>query len=298
MPFHCSDLLKKAELDLKELIASLVTSCRLTEYKVTSLTHADGSRAHTITAAGTADVLSDAPRLLEALRACVQSIIAMRKTELDERTKLLEKKDQELLSLRRILAAMESTDGQHAENVLMSPTTPLRHAPPAATVGAGAAAAGAGVSTQLFQGQDHMPSTPVQKAAASHGHSQAVVMMTPTTSTGAASMGSSAAVRWSGAKSALQHVSPAAKQAAKLHSEVLKEVLRLLPLFYSHVKTRLNGFQNHSVTEGQIGSAAGAAQRPTRSIGAAGRRTKRIPRHDSEPLGPTGAAHSGGSGAA
>jgi hypothetical protein len=270
---------------LKELAAWLITTHHITDYKVTSLTHPDGTKVVTITTAASVAVLTDAFKVIEALRNCITWVVEAREGTIREKTKLLGDREQELVNLRRILLAFESSDARHAENVLQTPATPVR--------GGGG---GTGYAVMMSTpGAPHAQSTPTQKPAA--GLYSGDLAVTPSGhSTGA----DNSAARWSGAKSALQHASPAAKQAAKLLSEVLKEVRLLFELSivaYAVFFMSISTVYHLAATEEQAGDAAGAAQRPAGSPRAAGRGAERVPGHHPEPPGRCAAAICRGAGA-
>lgn len=198
---------------MKEVVAWVISTYKITDYKVTTLIQADGTRLLTVSTAISVNIVSDAFKLLEVLRSCVTWLVEHRDTEIRDKTRALGDKDQELASLRRILIAFESSDQKHAENVLH---TPVRghaghhgHNGHATTV--------QHVSSSLSAGT--LVSTPEGKGTAHSAYSSSVAV-TPSNS----GTGNNNAARWSGAKSAILQASPAAKQAAKLHSEVLKEV--------------------------------------------------------------------------
>jgi hypothetical protein len=204
------DFLHKVEAELKDYLATLITTYHLSDYKVTSLTHPDGSKVATITSIGSVEVLHDAMALVDALRRCVNAVLTRSDADVREKTKSLSDKEQEVANLRRILLAFESSDAQHGEKVLATPGTPVR------------SGGGLAHSTALYNASTvgPPPSTPVAQRPPLYTD-PAHLMMTPSTTAGAA-MGSAA--RWSGAKTTLQHASPVARQAAKFHSELLKEV--------------------------------------------------------------------------
>lgn len=210
------------EAALKEVVAWVITTYKVTDYKVTTLIQADGTRLLTVSTAISVNIVSDAFRLLDVLRSCVAWLVEHRDTEIRDKSKALSDKDQELASLRRILIAFESSDHQHAENVLH---TPVRgHAGHHAHNGHGATVQH--VASSLSAGT--LISTPEGKGPAHSAYSSSVAV-TPSNS----GTGGNNAARWSGAKSSILQASPAAKQAAKLHSEVLKEVRLALISLYS-----------------------------------------------------------------
>lgn len=193
----------------------MIATYKITDYKVTTVNHADGSKSHTISTAISVNIIAEPLRLLEVLRNCITWLVEARDVEVRDKSKALDAKDQEVASLKRILLAFESSDNAHAERMLL---TPVRgghsgtHSGPHAAHPAGVTVAEAS-------------SPPTQKGGLfGSSYNNAVVPMTPSAST-AHGVEASSAVRWSGAKTALLQASPAAKQAAKLHSEVLKEVL-------------------------------------------------------------------------
>ena len=219
-------MLKKVESALKEVAAWVISTYKITDYKVSTLIQPDGTRVVTISTSLGVTIVSDPFKVMEVLRTCVTWVVDNRETEIREKSKHLSEKEQELTNLRRILIAFESSDKQHAETILHTPVRP-------------------GHSSQYHNGLHSSaiaPSAPVvigtpepkpsssSVASAMYGHSpegaySGSLAMTP-------SGGGAGSVRWSGAKSALLQASPAAKQAAKLHSEVLKEVNILLCILH------------------------------------------------------------------
>ncbi len=200
------------ETALTEFVAWVITTYKITDYKVTHALQVDGTRLLTISTAISAHSVMDSFKLIEVLRNCITWLVEGRDIEIRDKAKSLSDKEQELVNLRRILIAFESSDQQHAEKVLMH--TPVRgqaHHHHSHAVGHN------GASEQHLPDSLHsgtLVSTPESKAPPSTSAYNSSLAMTP----------SGGKARWSGAKSAIQHASPAAKQAAKLHSEVLKEV--------------------------------------------------------------------------
>lgn len=199
--------MRKLEAALKEVVAWVISTYKIADYKVTTLIQSDGTRLLTVSTAISVNIVSDSFKLLDVLRNCVTWLVEGRDTEIRDKNKTLADREQELTSLRRILIAFESSDHQHAENVLH---TPVRgHHSNGNTVHH--------VSSSLHSGA--LVGTPDAKGPHHSAYNSNVAVTPSSSGTGANSL-----VRWSGAKSAILQASPAAKQAAKLHSEVLKEV--------------------------------------------------------------------------
>lgn len=198
----------------------MISTYQITDYMVTTLSQADGTKTLTVSTAISANIITEPARLLEVLRNCVTWVVEAREVDLRDKAKALEAKEQEVVSLKRILLAFESSDAAHAERMLL---TPVRGG------GGGTNSHGGNGLTKGNISGPEMSSPPTQKGGLFGSSYNSMVPMTPSNSTttahmGAAGSSSSVAVRWSGAKTALLQASPAAKQAAKLHSEVLKEV--------------------------------------------------------------------------
>lgn len=247
-----SESLKKIEWSVKELVAWLITTYKITDYKVTTLSQADGTKALTISTAISVNIIAEPLRLLEVLRNCITWLVEARDVEVRDKVKALDAKEQEVASLKRILLAFESSDAAHSERMLL---TPVRGGSSAAHPSAASAAyslnphavpRGHGVT------EAEVSSPPTQKGGLfGNNYSAAMVPMTPSASTAQAS--NSTAVRWSGAKTALLQASPAAKQAAKLHSEVLKEVKPTNNIFEKR-RTSRNCLRNITLHNGLTNS--------------------------------------------
>ena len=243
-----SDALTKAESGLKETVAWLITTYRITDYKV--IVESNGrvngnnnnnsgsggnssnnysNKSLAITTALNNNEITDTAKLIEVLRNCVTWLLEARDVEIRDKMKSLLEKEQEMVSLRRILVSFESSDSRLSETVV---GTPIRGSGALNDPYANA------LTVASLNSKGEIPATP----AHGHGHksssssssasylqsdelNNSLVALTPS---GSAvkhpSNNANSSVRWSGAKAVLSGVSPAAKQAAKLQSEILKEV--------------------------------------------------------------------------
>ena len=168
----------------------------------------------TITSTSNTSPFSDILSILKVLTSCISWIIESKERVVAEKVKILGEKEQEIAGLKRILLAFESSDQRHAENILQSPATPIRGS---GSIGSSTAV---GALSAMYVQQSTPPSSKPPLSNATSIYPTGDIVSTPSTS----DIKHSSSVRYSGAKSVLQQISPAAKQAAKLHSEVLKEV--------------------------------------------------------------------------
>jgi hypothetical protein len=233
--FSHSDTLQATDSGIKELIAWLVNTFKISDYKVTVSTFASGAAINTkqyvITTSISTHAISEPVKLVEVLKNCVTWIVESKDIAVREKAKFLQEKEQEIGSLKRILLAFESSghnsNSHNGENVVSTPvrggglfsssSPELTHSSlHAYTPNAKSNGTSAGADTSVTPGGAAGTMTTSMVSATGTGTGAG---------TGAgAGTGVSSALRWSSASSVLTNVSPAAKQAAKLHSEVLKEV--------------------------------------------------------------------------
>ena len=171
----------------------------------------------TITSTSNTSPFSDILSILKVLTSCISWIIENKERVVVEKVKILGEKEQEIAGLKRILLAFESSDQRHAENILQSPATPIRGSSNSGSIGSSTAV---GALSAMYVQQSTPPSSKPPLSSATSIYPTGDIVSTPSTS----DIKHSSSMRYSGAKSVLQQISPAAKQAAKLHSEVLKEV--------------------------------------------------------------------------
>jgi hypothetical protein len=238
-------VLLKAQAALKRLLQWLTGAYHISDYRVTKgvlglvggMGGADVGKVDVEGAAlmvrcvrGSPLEVTDAAALVGAVRSCVQWLLDTQKAELRAQGGVLAGRERELASMKRIILALESSeDSEHAERLLLTPVRGLGPGTggrgPSSTPGADDSLVLSGPEALKFS-LDKNDAYPNQRTVGTPAKGNATPAATPSTPY-------SASARWSGAKSLLQ-ASPASKQMAKFHSEMLRERSRLQALQEQH----------------------------------------------------------------
>lgn len=176
----------------------ILTNYKLSDYSYSEEKANNGQIIAKFATAKGVPVPIEAPKIFEVARNCVLWLMENRDVIIRDHIKTIDYKEQEVLQLRKLLRAFESTGGI-AENIISTPARGNNLDSPYPLV------AQTPLIKSSMQGENNVLSTPTSSSV----H---VSTRTPTSS------------RLTGARALSLQVSPAAKQAARLQSEVVKEV--------------------------------------------------------------------------